>query len=254
VVGEFYATPVVPYAAVVTVVPRGLWREQPLAQWLLGEEGQGARSSFVASVPELRAQLREQYQQQVGVSEAAGCLAGEGWLGGVKPSLWKKPPVVGAFQRGAWPRVRSPWIEVQSAPFALSKFVRLVSQQFLDPQSLVYGSDTVKPPVAERGVGPEGLRLPTGMLGSKLKGVALVEYAAQSAKLTKVEQPVWWTGAHYGAQFEASQERLKALYWYEERLKMQLKVGGYAPPAPGVLFDEGRSGWWYARQYFQYRL
>lgn len=47
---------------------------------------------------------------------------------------------------------------------------------------------------------------------------------------------------------------MKALYWYEERVKSQLRAGGYELPPAGVLFDEGRSGWWYARQYFNYQL
>lgn len=68
-------------------------------------------------------------------------------------------------------------------------------------------------------------------------------------------KPVWWSrGGDYGEHLVATQSRLKALYWYEARVKLQLKTGGYALPASGVLFDEGLSGWWYARQYFIYQL
>lgn len=65
-VGAFYTASTLPSRIEVeTVIPRGLWRKQPLAQWLLEEGGLNDRSAFVASSVELRAELRAQHRLQV---------------------------------------------------------------------------------------------------------------------------------------------------------------------------------------------
>jgi hypothetical protein len=62
VVGAFYAAPTIPLGVeVTTAVPQGLWRKQPLAQWLLEEGERGGRSSFVASRSEICAELQALY-------------------------------------------------------------------------------------------------------------------------------------------------------------------------------------------------
>jgi hypothetical protein len=82
-VGAFYATPTVPPQIVVgTAIPQGLWRQQSLTQWLLGEGEQGGRSSFVLSGSELRAQL----QLQTVRSELIDLRDGEDWAGAAAKS------------------------------------------------------------------------------------------------------------------------------------------------------------------------
>lgn len=158
----------------------------------------------------------------------------------------------------------------------MTKFTKLVAQQPLEHNSTpleVRAAEQLRPPKGSRRVikGQLGTlslvtkpqpfwSIPRSVMSfwplSILQGPTKGAYF--QARLIKVplEQLLSSRGSSgcYGEKFAATQGRLKALYWYEERVKYQLKVGGYALPAPGVLFDEGQSGWWYARQYFHYRL
>jgi hypothetical protein len=123
---------------------------------------------------------------------------------------------------------------VPAPAFTLTKLVQLVAQELAPP----------KPPLLEAKNCYHGpMKLPVAWPMPLYSEAHKAGGYQNVLRLLSSERPIWLLGGHYGEQFQAAQGRVKALYWYEERVKLQLKTGGYELPAPGVLFDEGRSGW-----------
>lgn len=72
--------------------------------------------------------------------------------------------------------------------------------------------------------------------------------------LSRGTTPYCQSAVRYSEAQALRRGRWQALYWHEARVKEQLSLGGYALPAPGVLFERNGSGLYYARQYAQYQL